>query len=468
MADVIVIGAGMAGVTAARELARAGLSRPGARRARPDRRARPHRARLLRRAGRSRRRVHPRRRRRDLARRARRRLAVRPSPHTRDTMFNIGHGTHWLPRMLLHPGVWPTFTILRASAGSAARPVGARVHRAARLPRPRAHPGRDGAHRASARQHRRGRHARPARGRRARPRIGPEPSRRRRLRPAAAAHRARARRRVRLHRRDGRVVAATASRSRAAMAASARRAPRSARCRSGVLQSGAVRFVPELPESKRQALERIVMGPVLKILLRFEERFWPARWRRSSAASARCAALLGVFYRAADGAAGADRLLHRPPCRGAGSRQRERRRPSCATDLRRHFPEAQPRLVALSPHRLGRRSVGAAAGTRSCVPAAAARAPPGGRRHRRAVLGRLGDGDDYDRRRRGRLRQRRARRGAACAGICAAEPHRESGGAAPDRGQPGGRRFVAAGGRYSRRHPARVALVMGRGGLPGN
>jgi monoamine oxidase len=44
----------------------------------------------------------------------------------------------------------------------------------------------------------------------------------------------------------------------------------------GVLASGAVEFVPSLPESKRRAFADLVMGPVLKLLLRFSEPFWPA------------------------------------------------------------------------------------------------------------------------------------------------------------------------------------------------
>jgi len=44
----------------------------------------------------------------------------------------------------------------------------------------------------------------------------------------------------------------------------------------GVLASGAVQFVPPLPQSKQRALADLVMGPVLKLLLRFNERFWPA------------------------------------------------------------------------------------------------------------------------------------------------------------------------------------------------
>ncbi len=45
----------------------------------------------------------------------------------------------------------------------------------------------------------------------------------------------------------------------------------------GVLKAGGIEFDPPLPEAKREALQKIEMGPVVKILLRFRERFWP-RW----------------------------------------------------------------------------------------------------------------------------------------------------------------------------------------------
>ena len=45
----------------------------------------------------------------------------------------------------------------------------------------------------------------------------------------------------------------------------------------GVLDSGSIRFEPELPEGKRSALQHLQSGPVLKILLRFRDRFWPRR-----------------------------------------------------------------------------------------------------------------------------------------------------------------------------------------------
>jgi monoamine oxidase len=68
---------------------------------------------------------------------------------------------------------------------------------------------------------------------------------------------------------DGATVAAADGRTLSARAAIATLPP-------GVLASGAVKFVPSLPESKRQALADLVMGPVMKLLFRFSEPFWPA------------------------------------------------------------------------------------------------------------------------------------------------------------------------------------------------
>jgi monoamine oxidase len=43
---------------------------------------------------------------------------------------------------------------------------------------------------------------------------------------------------------------------------------------AGVLQANAVRFEPDLPPRTRDALARIVMGPVIKLILRFRSAFW--------------------------------------------------------------------------------------------------------------------------------------------------------------------------------------------------
>jgi monoamine oxidase len=42
----------------------------------------------------------------------------------------------------------------------------------------------------------------------------------------------------------------------------------------GVLQAGTIQFAPELPPSKREALAQLIMGPVVKLVLRFRDAFW--------------------------------------------------------------------------------------------------------------------------------------------------------------------------------------------------
>ena len=39
-------------------------------------------------------------------------------------------------------------------------------------------------------------------------------------------------------------------------------------------QSGAIQFTPELPREKKQALDKLEMGKVIRVTLRFRERFW--------------------------------------------------------------------------------------------------------------------------------------------------------------------------------------------------
>lgn len=46
-------------------------------------------------------------------------------------------------------------------------------------------------------------------------------------------------------------------------------------CPLGVLQSGAIKFAPDLPKAHRRAIKRMKMGNVTKIALRFDTAFWP-------------------------------------------------------------------------------------------------------------------------------------------------------------------------------------------------
>jgi monoamine oxidase len=114
----------------------------------------------------------------------------------------------------------------------------------------------------------------------------------------------------------------------------------------GVLQSGAVRFTPELPEPKRTALREMVMGPVLKLVMLFEEPFWPRRLAAVYSASGSVTLYWNIFYRA----------THAIPvltayCTGAraaafaGSSEEEIVT-RVLEDVRRHFPRSDPKLVA--------------------------------------------------------------------------------------------------------------------------
>ena len=275
MSDVLVIGAGMAGLTAARELVRGGLSVTVVE-ARDRIGGRVHSVRdfcgqpveagaefihgrgaatwtEVRAAG----------------------LAVRLCPLVRNTMFNAGGATRWLPWTLLHPSAWPGLGLLRALRRIDPPDQSAREYLERRRYRGRARifaemtltghlPGSldeigmlgllgDGVlHLETGLNHR------VAEGY---DRVPGFVGRGLDVRLGFATE---------LVQRspDGVVVTAADGRQLAA---------RAAVCTLpvGVLRSDTVRFVPELPQAKRAALEHIVMGPVVKVLLRFAERFWP-------------------------------------------------------------------------------------------------------------------------------------------------------------------------------------------------
>jgi monoamine oxidase len=69
----------------------------------------------------------------------------------------------------------------------------------------------------------------------------------------------------------------------------------------GVLASGSVRFEPGLPDRKRQAIERIATGAVTKVLLVFDEPFWPARMTQLVCGDGPVTLYWPTGYRAADG-----------------------------------------------------------------------------------------------------------------------------------------------------------------------
>lgn len=344
MTDVIVIGAGMAGVAAARELARAGISvcivegrdRIGGRihsirdfcgaaveagaefvhgvdaETWPDIRA----------AG----------------------LAVRPCPYTRDTMFNIGHGTHWLPRILLHPGVWPTFTIFRSIARVKPPDMSARTFietrgftgRArvmaemvltAHLPGSIDEVGLLGLVEDKVLKLESGLNHRVAQGydtlvqfigRGLDVRFGFD---------VDSIH----------WRADGVCVTSTGREEVTARAAITT-------LPVGVIKSGRVTFTPELPASKREALESMVMGPVVKVLLRFKEPFWPKKLATLACGTGPVTLYWAVFYGASGNSPPVLTAYATGPRAARLSAVSEQEAADIAlNDLCRLFPKADPK-----------------------------------------------------------------------------------------------------------------------------
>ncbi len=275
--DTIIIGAGMAGVTAGRELARKGLSikilegrdRIGGRvhsirdfgnqtveagaefvhgtgaATWPD----------IRNAG----------------------LAVRPCPLIRDTMFNVGGGTRWLPWILAHPGVWPTFTILRKIEKFRPPDISARefIERqgykgrarilaemtlSAHLPGSVDEIGLQGLVEDGVLNLETGMNSRVSEGYDSLPAfiakdldIATEFS----IDTVGWGEGG-----VVVRSQDGREISGRTAITTLPV---------------GVLKSGQVKFSPDLPLSKQSALKKLEMGPVVKVLLLFRDRFWP-KW----------------------------------------------------------------------------------------------------------------------------------------------------------------------------------------------
>lgn len=273
-------------------------------------------------------------------------LAVRPCPNRRDMMFNIGHGTHWLPWILLHPGVWPTFTILRAVARiqppdmSARQFIEQRGYRGrarvmaemvltAHLPGSIDEVGMLGLLEDNVLKLETGLNHRVVDGYDRVPAyIGRD-----------------------LNVQFGFVVqtiewGASAVTVRAADGREASAPAAVCTLPVGVLKSGAVRFIPDLPESKRRALQHLEMGPVLKVLLHFEARFWPRRLATLACGAGPITLYWPVFYGQEDAPAVLTAYCTGPRAAALATMDERAAVAIVLEDLRRHFPEASPRLKA--------------------------------------------------------------------------------------------------------------------------
>ncbi len=111
----------------------------------------------------------------------------------------------------------------------------------------------------------------------------------------------------------------------------------------GVLKSDAVRFEPVLPKSKQWALSQMEMGPILKLLLHFQEGFWP-RWMEMVA----CATgPINLYWSVFRGAKGKPSVLSAycigPRAAALSKASDEEATEMVMADLQRLFPKADPR-----------------------------------------------------------------------------------------------------------------------------
>lgn len=352
MWDVIVIGAGMAGITAARELSRGGRStvvlearnRIGGRIwTLRDFCDEPVEAGAefvhgrtsamwpeIRRAG----------------------LHVRASPPILRSAFNVGGATRWLPLILFHPGAWPCAGLRRGIARNGPPDLSVREFIEKRGYRGRARilaemtflqhlPGsgndvgvlgmvEDGVLDLQTR-----RNYRIVDGYDSLPRVLVDGLDVRLDCPVETVFWSSEAVRVRL--RDGREVEARAAISTLPV---------------GVLRSGGVRFVPPLPESKQWALARMEMGPVLKLLLRFEERFWP-RWMEKLECGTGAISLYWSVFRGVDAAPPVLMAYCTGPRAAKLSAVSEQEAVGIAiSDLERLFPKADPRRALVTCRRI--------------------------------------------------------------------------------------------------------------------
>jgi len=273
-------------------------------------------------------------------------LAVRPCPNRRDMMFNIGHGAHWLPWLLLHPGVWPTFTILRAIARckppdmSARQFIEQRGYRGrartmaemvltAHLPGSIDEVGMLGLLEDNVLKLETGLNHRVADGYDRLPAyIGRDLTVQFGFIVQTIEWGARG---VTVRATDDREIAA-----------------HTAVCTLpvGVLKSGAVRFLPDLSESKRRALQHLEMGPVLKVLLHFEARFWPKRLATLACGTGPITLYWPVFYGQEDAPAVLTAYCTGPRAAALARMSEGEAVAIILADLRRHFPKAHPKLNA--------------------------------------------------------------------------------------------------------------------------
>jgi predicted NAD/FAD-dependent oxidoreductase len=120
----------------------------------------------------------------------------------------------------------------------------------------------------------------------------------------------------------------------------------------GVLKSGAVRFSPELPESKRAAFAQLEMGPVLKILLLFQEPFWPPWLTNLGCGTGPVTLYWPVFHGTVSKPAVLTAYCTGPRAARLARHPEDEAVDVVLADLRRLFPRADPHRAFIASRRI--------------------------------------------------------------------------------------------------------------------
>ncbi len=279
-------------------------------------------------------------------------LGVRRCPLARNSMFNLGGRTRWLPWLLLHPGVWPAFPILHqirqvGSEDMSAREfidrhgfrgrarVLAEMTLTAHLPGSIDEVGLRGLVEDRVLKLESGTYHRVVDGY---DRLTDYIGRGLDIRLGCVIETVRwAPDGVSVVVRNGREVSARAAISTLPF---------------GVLKSGTVRFVPELPESKRSAFTHLEMGPVLKVLLLFQEPFWPSWLTNLGCGTGPVTLYWPVFYGTTSKPAVLTAYCTGPRAARLSQLGEAEAVNVVLDDLRRLFPHADPRAAFLEARRI--------------------------------------------------------------------------------------------------------------------
>jgi monoamine oxidase len=279
-------------------------------------------------------------------------LLVRRCPLARNSMFNLGGRTRWLPWLLLHPGVWPAFPILRQIRRVGSQDMSARefIERhgfrgrarvlaemtlTAHLPGGLDDVGVRGLVEDRVLSLESGSYHRVADGYdRLSGYVGGGLDARLGFPVAAVRWAVEG---VSAAAADGRELSARAAISTLPF---------------GVLKTGAVRFTPELPESKRAAFAYVEMGPVFKLLLHFHAPFWPSWLTNLGCGSGPVTLYWPVFYGAESKPAVLTAYCTGPRAARLSKLSESEVVDVVLADLCRLFPRADPRAALLAARRI--------------------------------------------------------------------------------------------------------------------